>query len=111
MSGEKKKRGNADSETGGKSGKEGWAEWLIKRLDMPPDVLCGGMRVELRGRESLLVEGCRKILTYTPTLVRLRLSRCVLVIEGERLLCHSYLAGAVGLEGKVCALRFEEEKC
>lgn len=106
MSGKEKKRGR---EAQGMGAREGLSEWLIKRLDMPPDVLCGGMRVEMRGRESLLVEGCKKILTYTPTLVRLRLPRCVLVIEGERLLCHSYLAGAVGLEGMVCALRFEED--
>ncbi len=105
MSGEKKKsKGVGEAPTG----KAGLGEWLIKRLDMPPELLSGGMRVELRGREYLQVEGCRRILTYTPTLVRLRLCRCVLVIEGERLLCHSYLSGAVALEGFVNRLWFEE---
>ena len=85
-------------------------EWLVKHLDFPPDVLHGGMRVELRGRELLLVEGCCQILVYTPTLVKLRMKHCVLVIEGERMLCHSYLSGAVGLEGKIKAL-FLEEGC
>ena len=108
MSDQSKKTGRG---TDGKTGKAGMVEWLVKRLDMPPEVLCGGMRVELRGRECLLVEGCRKILTYTPTLIRLRLHQCVLVVEGERLLCHSYLSGAVGMEGRVSALRFEEEIC
>lgn len=94
----------------GRDGREHLPEWLVKRLDFPPDVLCGGLRVEMRGRESLTVEGCRKILVYTPTLIKLKMHRCVLVIEGERLLCHAYLSGAVGLEGMVNCLHFEDEE-
>ena len=93
-----------------KKDRENLPEWLVKRLDFPPDVLHGGLRIEVRGRELVTVEGCRKILTYTPSLVRLRLSCCVLVIEGERLLCHSYLSGAVGLEGVLHTIAFEEER-
>jgi len=83
-------------------------EWLVKHLDFPPDVLHGGMRIEVRGRELLLVEGCCQIVVYTPTLVKLRMRHCVVVIEGERMLCHSYLSGAVGLEGVIRAVSFEE---
>ena len=83
-------------------------EWMVKRLDFPPEILRGGMRIELRGRESLLVEGCRQILLYTPTIVKLQMRGCCLVIEGERLLCHSYLSGAVGLEGHLVSFHFEE---
>ena len=87
-------------------------EWLVKKLDFPPEVLRGGMRLEMRGRESMMVEGCQKIITYTPALVKLKMHHCVLVIEGERLLCHSYLSGAVGLEGMVDHVFFEgEELC
>ena len=50
MSGKEKKRGR---EAQGMGAREGLSEWLIKRLDMPPDVLCGGMRVEMRGRERV----------------------------------------------------------
>ena len=106
MSGEQKKK----ERTGATSvGRAGLTEWLIKRLDMPPELLSGGMRIELRGREYLTVEGCRRILTYTPNLMRLRLCRCVLAVEGERLLCHSYLSGAVAIEGHICRLGFEED--
>ena len=103
---QKKKEGGEDTP----KGKAGLREWLVKRLDIPPELISGGMRVELRGREYLTVEGCRRILTYTPTLVRLRLCRCVLAVEGERLLCHSYLSGAVTLEGYICRLGFEEDE-
>ncbi len=107
MSEEQKKNAREDLPP---TGKAGLCEWLIKRLDIPPEFLSGGMRIELRGREYLQVEGCRRILTYTPTLTRLRLCRCVLVIEGERLLCHSYLSGAVAIEGHICRLWFEEDE-
>ena len=103
--GQKKKDGRGCNTRG----KARLGEWLIKRLDIPPELLSGGMRVELRGREYLMVEGCRRILTYTPTLVRLRLHRCVLAVEGERLLCQSYLSGAVTLEGWISGVCFEED--
>lgn len=93
------------------SAKMGWRERLVKGLDMPGEVLRGGMRVEMRGRELILVEGCRRILAYTPQCVMLQMKGCRLIIEGERLLCHSYLSGAVGLEGFVFCVRFEEDVC
>ena len=84
-------------------------EWLAVKLDFPPDILSGGMRLELRGRNTLLVHGCRKILHYTPQEMRLLVSECVLSVTGERLVCHSYLSGAVGIEGKVNSLCFSDE--
>lgn len=85
-------------------------EWLAVKLDFPPDVLCGGMRVELRGRNALTVHGCHRILTYTPCMIRLALTGCILRISGERLICQSYLAGAVGVDGRIDTLHFESEE-
>ena len=85
-------------------------EWLAVKLDFPPDVLSGGMRVELQGRNSLLVHGCRKILHYTPEALHLLMKGCVLCIEGERLICHTYLAGAVGVDGLINRLCFMDEE-
>ena len=68
-------------------------EWLAVRLDLPPDILSGGMRAELRGRNLLTVQGCRRILTYTPTCIRLQMKDTVL---------------AVGVDGLVESLSFED---
>lgn len=84
-------------------------EWLAVKLDIPPDILEGGMRVELRGRQSLLVHGCRRIIEYSPTGLRLQMKGCILCVTGERLVCHSYLAGAVGVEGRIDGVCFENE--
>ena len=84
-------------------------EWLAVKLDFPPDVLSGGMRVELRGRHSLLVHGCLRILHYAPEEMRLGLRDCVLCVTGERLVCHSFLAGAVGVDGLIQGLCFLDD--
>lgn len=82
------------------------AEWMAVHLDFPPDVWEGGMRLELRGRHALTVHGCRKILSYAPEEIRLALKGCQLSVRGARLICSSYLAGAVGIDGRVDALTF-----
>lgn len=85
-------------------------EWMAVKLDFPPEVLTGGMRVELQGRNVLLVHGCRRILHYTPDILRFLMKGCVLCVEGKRLICHTYLAGAVGVEGQIDRICFEDEE-
>ncbi len=83
------------------------SEWLSVHLDIPAD-LGDGMRIDLRGRHTLIVHGCRRIENFSPSEISLRLPVARLVICGERLICTSYLAGAVGIEGKINALRFDD---
>lgn len=71
------------------------------------DVLCASDMLEVRGRETLTVRGCRKILLYTAQEIRLRLCEYVLVIKGEGLYCASYYAGAVRVDGEISSLEFE----
>ncbi len=81
-------------------------EWLAVRLDIPADVTDGGLRLDLRGRNTLTVHGCRKILDFTPCEVRLALKDATLTVRGSRLICTAYLAGAVGIEGYICGMDF-----
>jgi sporulation protein YqfC len=83
-------------------------EWLAVHLDVPADLFDGGLRMDLRGRHTLTVHGCCKILDFTPTEIRLALRDCVLAVRGERLICTSYLAGAVSIEGRIDGIYFEE---
>lgn len=84
------------------------AEWLALHLDLPPDVWEGGMRLELCGRHALTVHGCRRILSYTPEEICLGLKGCILSVQGVRLVCASYLSGAVGIDGRVDTLSFHD---
>ncbi len=84
------------------------SEWLSVHLDIPSDLPAGGIRLDLRGRHTLTVYGCRRIVDFSPCTIRLALTGCDLVVEGDRLMCTSYLAGAVGIEGCICRMNFED---
>ena len=77
-------------------------------LDIPADILDGGIRLEMRGRNTLLVHGCQRIMGFSPDRVILRLKKCILTVCGCRLICTSYLAGAVGIEGCITGISFAD---
>ena len=81
-------------------------EWLAVKLDLPADAMDGGIRLDLRGRNTLLVHGCTRILDFSPCEIRLLLGTSTLVVGGKRLICTSSLAGAVGIEGYICSVCF-----
>lgn len=84
------------------------AEWLAVKLDVPADVLEGGIRLDMRGRHTLTVHGCKRILDVSPCEIRLSLGSYSLIVCGRRLICTAYLGDAVGIEGCMTALRFED---
>ena len=86
--------------------RRGFAELLACEQDIPPEILCGGCFIELRGRNQLVVRGCRRIVVYTPTKIILKLKRELLEVCGKRLSCITYLAGAVTVEGLVDSVAF-----
>ncbi|MBQ8331463.1 MAG: YabP/YqfC family sporulation protein [Clostridia bacterium] len=85
----------------------GIRERMTKSLDLPPDLLGGGW-IEIRGRNEVTVKGCGKILLYTPEEIRVGFGKDCLSVRGKRLVCTSYYVGAVGIEGYICGLSFEE---
>lgn len=86
------------------------SEWLAVHFDIPADLSSGGLRLDLRGRNTLTVYGCRRIVDFSPTGIRLAMENCDLLVEGKRLTCTSYLAGAVGIEGCICRMAFSDEE-
>ena len=81
-------------------------EWLAVKLDITADAAGDGLRLDMRGRHTLLVHGCSRILDFNPCEVRLAVEDSVLTVRGRRLICTSYLAGAVGIEGYICGISF-----
>ena len=82
------------------------SERLAVDYDIPPELLSGGCFIEIRGRNSVVVRGCKRILTYSESTVTLKLKRDIAVIGGKRLTCISYLAGAVSVEGLIDSVSF-----
>lgn len=83
-------------------------EFLSVKAELASDALAGEMRIELRGRNLLFVQGCRRILKYTPKFISLEVKNDSILIGGERLVCTSYHAGGVSVEGRISSISFAD---
>ena len=83
-----------------------FSEWLAIDGDIPAELFAGGCFIELHGRNSVVVRGCKRILTYSESRVALKMKREIVEVTGKRLTCISYLAGAVSVEGLVDSVSF-----
>ncbi|MGM9642214.1 MAG: YabP/YqfC family sporulation protein [Eubacteriales bacterium] len=94
-----------------KIGRPGAAELLSRLADVPADVLCGGMTLELRGRNELLLCGCREITEYSEELLRVKLGNCDVAVMGRRLTMSSYSGERVAVRGEIDGIDLCGGKC
>lgn len=81
------------------------AERLGELMDIPADLSCG-MTLELRGRNELLLCGCRQIVEYSNTCIRIVLGKSTLCLLGRRLRMSSYSEGRIVVRGEIDAFDF-----
>lgn len=77
-------------------------------LELPESLFGDGPFIELRGRRELCIQGCKKILCCTPNTVCLALREGVLKVEGSDLICLTYFAGAMSIQGYIRCMSFVE---
>lgn len=93
-----------------KKGEGRLAAFLSNRYDFQPELFAGGCHLELRGRSSLAVAGCRGIVEYSQTSIILRLKSSLLCVRGSFLCCDSYTRGEVLISGKIDEMGFDDGK-
>lgn len=93
-----------------KKGRGSLGERLRRTLELDGEMMPHGYTVELAGRQGATVRGAGEILLYTPECIRLGVRGGVISVRGEGLVCVSYSAEAVGIEGRIASVIFEEEK-
>ena len=85
-------------------------ERICRALELPADLLPHKSSVEIRGRSLVKIHGGGAILLYSPE--EIRISLCdrsgYLSVKGKALCCNSYNMGAVGIEGRIKSVAFEE---
>ena len=86
--------------------REGFLATLANDYDIPPELLHGGCFIEMRGRNNVVVRGCRRIIKYSTERVVLKMCRYSLTVTGKRLACLTYFSGAVSVEGIIDTLSF-----
>lgn len=88
-------------------GGRGIVEYLVVKTELPSD-LVGGFRAELRGRNTLFLQGCLRILKYSPEEMILAAKGFCVSVKGERLICSAFHDGTVTVDGLVRALSLED---
>ena len=86
--------------------REGFLATLANDYDIPPELLHGGCFIEMRGRNNVVVRGCRRIIKYSTERVVLKMCRYSLIVTGKRLACLTYFSGAVSVEGIIDSISF-----
>ena len=83
---------------------------LQSGMSLPSDALLGEVRIEMRGRNVLFVNGCRRIIKYTPEHIIFSVNGFRIDIMGKCLTCTTYHYGSVTVEGHICSLTYEEDE-
>lgn len=83
--------------------------FLARHLDIPEEGLTDVPVMELHGMSSVLITGCRTILSYEETLVGLETDLGVLEVRGEGLTIHTFTGDRITVEGHIRDLRYAED--
>ena len=84
------------------------AEKINKTLDIPAEALPSGTLISITGRSSVFFEGKIKILLYSPENIRISLGKETVCIFGKRLVCTSYSARTLTVDGYILSVSFDE---
>lgn len=74
------------------------------------DLLRGDTAV-LRGTHGAVIYGCRKILFYAPHAICFCTVTDRICVYGDALICTSFTAGSVTVEGRIVGLRYCHADC
>ena len=90
--------------------KNAGGERLCRILDISPEALPHGHAVEIFGKSLVKIRGGGAILLYTPEEIRISLlkGKEYISVKGACLSCSSYNRGALGVEGVISSVSFEE---
>ena len=79
-------------------------------VSLPSDAFVSGFDIEMRGRKLLFLQGCRRIIKYSPEEMILAAKGFNVSIKGESLICTTYHGGAVTVEGRIDKIDFTAEE-
>ena len=92
-----------------KEDKRSFFEYLAVRGDISGDAFAGDVYLELRGKNSIILKGCRRILAYSPEKIVLKIKEGILSLNGKRLVCTAFHSGGVSVEGDISSIVFGAE--
>lgn len=82
------------------------SEKLAQILDIPSTAVSNAAQIELLGNREAVIEGCKGILEYSDTLIKLNTAGMVLKISGRSLRIKVMTASGIVIEGFFTAMEF-----
>lgn len=79
---------------------------LTKSLDEPATAFLAQARVELLGNRQAMVDGCRSIIEYSDTCIRLSTPRLILKFTGTELEIRALTDSSAIVEGTILSLEY-----
>ncbi len=90
------------------SAKRGIVEFLSSKAELPSDILTGDFKIEMRGRNTVFIQGCRRILKYSPCIMVMAVKNFAVEIIGERLVCSAYHDGTISIDGYIKTVNIDD---
>lgn len=86
-----------------------FSSFMAEAISLPSDAFSSGFGIEMRGRGLLFLQGCRRIIKYTPSEMVFSAGDFFVTVLGDRLLCTTFHGGTVTVEGKIDGISFVGE--
>lgn len=83
--------------------------FISEAISLPSDAFASGFGIEMRGRGLLFLQGCRRIIKYTPCEMIFSARGFFVTVSGESMLCTTFHGGTVTVEGRIDGISFKGE--
>ena len=81
-------------------------ESLEKFLGVPTGVVSNAMHMEMNGNREVEVEGCRNILPYDTTDIKLDVGKMTIAFTGRNLTLKNFSTDSLIIEGFILSINF-----
>lgn len=79
---------------------------IEKFLGVPTGVVSNAMHMEMNGNREVVVEGCRNILQYDTTDIKIDVGKMMIAFEGRNLLIKNFSTDSLIIEGFIVSINF-----
>ncbi len=63
-------------------------------------------KIEMLGNREMIVDGCKGVVEYNETLIKLSLGENVLSVSGDNLIIKSFDSSVAVISGQICDISF-----
>lgn len=71
-----------------------------------PDFFVDEPKIEMLGNREIIVDGCKGVVEYGETLIKLSLGDNVLSLSGDNLVIRSFDSSVAVINGQICDISF-----